>query len=30
MRLLGGNVEIRSELNKGTELCLQLPINKNL
>jgi PAS domain S-box-containing protein len=30
MRLLGGKVEIRSELNKGTELCLQLPINRKL
>jgi len=30
MRLLGGKVEIRSELNKGTKLCLQLPINRKL
>ena len=26
MRLLGGKVEITSELNKGTELCLQFPL----
>jgi PAS domain S-box-containing protein len=30
MRLLGGKVEISSELNKGTKLCLQLPINRKL
>jgi PAS domain S-box-containing protein len=30
IRLLGGKVEIKSELNKGTELCLQLPINRKL
>ena len=27
MRLLGGKVEIKSELNKGTELRIQLPLN---
>jgi signal transduction histidine kinase len=25
MRLLGGNVQIKSELNRGTELCIQFP-----
>jgi chemotaxis protein histidine kinase CheA len=25
--LLGGKVEIKSELNKGTELHIQLPLN---
>jgi signal transduction histidine kinase len=30
MRLLGGKVEISSELNKGTKLCLQLPIKRKL
>jgi signal transduction histidine kinase len=27
IRLLGGKVEIKSELNKGTELHIQLPLN---
>ena len=27
MRLLGGKVEIKSELNKGTELLIQFPLN---